>query len=587
MNPAMALFCAGLVVYGVMAALGWYKLPFGFNFIDEGMYMADSWRLVAGDRLFPDSYLSVVRLYVLFNAVLFKLWPDITLLDFRQIQFVLSLLTTLGLGWAVFRWTREYWYLPWMLAVFAFTGLDPVGKGTNLSYHNYVHLFVTWHVILLLFALRCDHGWRRRALLIGSGVALWAVGVSVLPLSVFAVSPVVVWLVVRGLAKDRDLFGVADLLWVLAPVAVGWAGLIGFYHPHLLDAVRTVAGYFREGGKTENGINWLALAFVAVSALFCLMIVVLARWPKRWAIGGVAALSAGLLAVLETNLFGRIPGYWRGWFDGPMWFSSLLIVGMAGCVLWVGWSIRAGKKWSSTQMVVPLLLVPAICLSANFGYVSEMGMMAPNYASFIALCGTALLVLRLLESVKTVLVRAAVLLLLTGPFCYLVAWADWRFTYFDLPPHQLTEVVETGFAKGIRTNPFYHLMIRWMADRSARLSGPEDRVIAMDRAPMVHMITRRKPALNHSWLGMARSASLRQDAVTQMLASGREPKLAFVFLVPPLFYPISLKDGTAGIGGPIPYLRTDPIYRHITQTMKPVDLFRYKGIEWVALYRRP
>ncbi len=103
-----------------MAVLGWYKLRFGFSFIDEGMYMTDSWRLAMGDRLFPDTFVSVVRLYVLFNETVFKWWLEASLIGFRQIQFCLSLLTTLGMGWALFRWTRCYWYLPWVLAAFAF-----------------------------------------------------------------------------------------------------------------------------------------------------------------------------------------------------------------------------------------------------------------------------------------------------------------------------------------------------------------------------------------------------------------------------------------------------------------------------------
>ena len=99
------LFSVSLVLFVALAVWGWLKLPYGMSFIDEGMYMTDGWRLSVGDRLFPDSSTSVVNLYVVFNAAIFQIFPDVTLLEFRKIQYWLSLTAIVVLIYAVYKWT--------------------------------------------------------------------------------------------------------------------------------------------------------------------------------------------------------------------------------------------------------------------------------------------------------------------------------------------------------------------------------------------------------------------------------------------------------------------------------------------------
>jgi hypothetical protein len=83
----LPLICISLFV--TMAALGWSKLEYGFNMIDEGMYMVDGWRLAVGDNLFPDSAINAIQLFNVFNALIFAFNPDITLLGFREMAYTL------------------------------------------------------------------------------------------------------------------------------------------------------------------------------------------------------------------------------------------------------------------------------------------------------------------------------------------------------------------------------------------------------------------------------------------------------------------------------------------------------------------
>ena len=132
-SPAVLAGFGG-IVFVAMAVLGWQKLPYGMNFIDEGMYMADAWRMTVGDRLFPDNSTSVVRLYSVFNAFIFKIAPDITLLGFRKVQYFASLFTIIAFAAALVRWNRRYWFLPLVFAPFAFTGLDELHISDTLCH---------------------------------------------------------------------------------------------------------------------------------------------------------------------------------------------------------------------------------------------------------------------------------------------------------------------------------------------------------------------------------------------------------------------------------------------------------------------
>lgn len=199
-HVTMLCVSIGIATFVTAAILGWIKLQYGFSIIDEGMYMVDGWRLTVGDRLFPDSGTSVSMLYVLFNALVFYVVPDITLLQFRQLQYLLTLVAILAICWGSYRWLPHRSYLAPILAslsVFAFTGLDPVGLAANLSYYTYPHFFFTLHIAFTLAAL-IRSGWRRQLLLVASGLALWAIGFSLLPLSVTMVSPILLWLLARN-----------------------------------------------------------------------------------------------------------------------------------------------------------------------------------------------------------------------------------------------------------------------------------------------------------------------------------------------------------------------------------------------------
>ena len=84
-NRQSVIFGIAIAVFCVAAFIGWQKLQYGFNFIDEGYHMTEAWRLTAGDDFFKDKFTGALRSSTLINAVVFKACPDITLLGFREL----------------------------------------------------------------------------------------------------------------------------------------------------------------------------------------------------------------------------------------------------------------------------------------------------------------------------------------------------------------------------------------------------------------------------------------------------------------------------------------------------------------------
>ena len=97
-QPSQLLpFAISIAIFLIAAVFGWFKLQYGFNFIDEGYHMTEAWRLTVGDNFFSDKFMDAIRAATLINALIFKIYPGITLLGFRELQFTLTIISLLSL----------------------------------------------------------------------------------------------------------------------------------------------------------------------------------------------------------------------------------------------------------------------------------------------------------------------------------------------------------------------------------------------------------------------------------------------------------------------------------------------------------
>ena len=101
---------------------------------------------------------------------------------------------------------------------------------------------------------------------------------------------------------------------------------------------------------------------------------------------------------------------------------------------------------------------------------------------------------------------------------------------------------------------------------------------------MIYMLIKRRPALNHSWTGLAVGApSLRRESLKQALSAGRHPKIAFRFMTYALLLPISLENETVN-SIEVSFAPNDPLSLYLERQMTIVDRFFIDGSLWVECW---
>ena len=222
-------FAISLGIFIIAAVLGWFKLQYGFNFIDEGWHMTEAWRLTVGDNFFSDKFTGALRLSTLINALVFKLYPGITLLGFRELQFTFTIISLLTLSFALYKISKDFWFQPLIFSIFAFTGLDPIGMISNLYYQTYPHLFLTLYLAFFILGLHQQSVLLKRILYITAGIFLWLISFSLLHMSLVVISVVLLFAIIKIFKLKSLNFDFKDLCFVVAPVLLLWAIFIGIY----------------------------------------------------------------------------------------------------------------------------------------------------------------------------------------------------------------------------------------------------------------------------------------------------------------------------------------------------------------------
>jgi hypothetical protein len=577
-------FFFGIVIFLIAAIAGWIKLPLGFNFIDEGMYMVDGWRLTQGDRLFPDASTNVIFMYSTFNAAIFSLFPDITLLGFRKIQYFLSFFSILLLSYSIFRHTKQFWYLPYIFSYAIYSGLDPIGMTTNMNYYTYPHCFLTLHVSFLLLALSMPGSLSRSIFLLLSGISIWSIGFSLLPLSVVAAAPLVTMFIVKRCNTFNHIsFTIKDLFLVLLPVVFLWGLFISFYNIDFIEALQKTFKYSTETGIHRATFNYVAFLYISITLIIFYLSVNALELFKGSILLIAACIGSVIYTIINSNLFSLVPGFWREWFTGPMWFSSLLISFIFYYLINVGFKIYKKHRASKIDTLILIILIPSVTFVAIESYSSKMGSLSGNHAALPLILALGLFISNLMPRLNTPPKIIAGFFAILAPFMVVAAVNDWRFTYFDLKPELLTHTIKSGFAKNIKTNVHFHNLAKWIEKTSEDYSQPGDFAIFIETAPMGYMLANRRPSLNHSWTGLGKSPSLRKDAITQMIISGREPSIAYRLLKNLMLFPADLKKGTFTYPYNYRYMYNDPINNYLKNHMKPIEQYVINGEKWIEV----
>ncbi len=574
----MPIFISGVILFIAAACFGWVKLQYGFNFIDEGYHATESWRLAVGDHFLKDKLTGALMHYTLINRLIFEVCPDITMLGFRKLQFILTIFALLLFGLALFKVSGRYAELPFIFSVFAFTGLDPIGMVSNLYYQTYPHLFLTLHLSFFLFGLHAEKPSKKKFLYLMSGFCLWGISLSSFYLSVIIVSPLLLFFLSRKLNFKYYFFTVKDLIYVLTPFIFSWLVFIAIFNkPYVMNIFSSIEVILSMPTHSTGIIelNWELIKYVGIaSVLLAVFFLILYLQNMIVILTAGATLSLISFFIIKTSFWGFLTPYYNGWFGRPMWFSSLLIAFILFFWIYMISRYLLKRSLNKEEDLAIILIVPFTICALTMSIFSGLGSLAVCQTAIPATTGIFFVVACRLKPMKypPVLTLVMVLLIL-GPFYYMTSENDWEFTFFDVVPAQADTRIESGFGRGIYTNRLYSKLYGWLIANAAAFTQPGDYEISYVVAPMVHMITKLKPSLDDTYITILKSNIYYEKCIEKMVQEGREPKIAFIFERELMLYPVSLKRGTVDFPPKeIDFMTSqDPISVYVRTHMTPAS----------------
>jgi tetratricopeptide (TPR) repeat protein len=542
------IFSFGMILFILTAILGWIKLHYGFNFTDEGYYMTESWRLAAGDHFLKDKITGVLRLYTLVNSLIFKIYPDITLLGVRRVQFFLTIFSIIIFSCSLFKITNEYWYLPLIFSLYAFTGLNPIGSLPNLSYQTYPHLFITLHLSFFILGIIQENTLIRSVLLIISGIFLWAMSFTVPHLSFIISSPLFVYLFIRYNGSNLYKYTVKDFLFIAAPIVLGWLLFIGYYNTlyvqNLITSIKLLLSTPTHSASSLINLNWQKLATIGITLLYLIVVLALIKKARsnKIVVTGIFAASLIMCYIIKTSWWNQPDIFWP--FSRPMWLAALLISFFILFILKIIFILFHKLKFNDIEVSEIIILIPVLLLIISSSIFSALGILSILQSSMPAMALFSLVFLTYTRSrAKSLAYNALVLVMIVAPFYSFIIFNNWMYNYADVLTEDINAEIDKGFGQGIKTNKIYKGLYDWIATTTETYTKPNDFIISYVNSSMVHMIAKRRPSLDDSFIQFIEVPySYYENALMKMYEFKREPRLVFIFYSQPQIVPYNPKN---------------------------------------------
>ena len=310
--------------------------------------------------------------------------------------------------------------------------------------------------------------------------------------------------------------------------------------------------------------GYLVAALALVTTFFAV-----GRMPLWLCLGSAAVLSVMSYFLVETSFFGMVRPYYNGWFGRPMWLAALIMAFVIVFWSWVAVRRLRKKPVTEAETLCLIILIPVTLQAVCTIVFSGLNALTVLHAAIPAM---AALSFALLAAGKTFWRRLIVLTCMVTPFYFTTAWADWRFTFFDVVPEQMDAEISKGFGRGIKTNSLYAVLNNWIMNTAEQYTEPDDYILSYTTSSMTYMIADRLPSMNDAFTCMeTRQPDWYKESIRIMKEHSREPAIAFIFERMPAWIPVSLEEGTVGLKSKafdIQYA-ADPISRYVRENMVP------------------
>lgn len=579
-----ALFLAGIVLCIVLCFLGWEKLHHGLCIAgDEGMHYCESWTMARQSNPFTAESSNLLRMYSIFNAALIRLFPDISALDFRKIQFFAAITTLTVTGLTFYLLFSQYWYIPLVFSLFLFTGLDPTGNFTNLNYYTYSHFFFSIHLSMFLLGGSARPKGSRAILFLISGVFLVAISLSMLPFLGLCIVPALIFVFFKKCPSKDISFTLPDVLLTLFPPFVFWALMVTAFPKEIISKVLFLA-YQHRSQLDTNLSNAFVIAFqIFLCLLFCGTAWFAFRNRNRfWGWPLLVATSVGMSILAARPFFGFI--------TLTTWYVALLIAFISFYAARICYVFFSNKALSMEENILAIIVIACavfFCIGSIF---SGLGAFMVLYCSIPATLALIVFIVNRYELKTTNNWSLSIFIILfLFPFYYSTAIWDWKFTFYDVSPDMMDHQVESGFAKGIKTNRFYAKIFSFIEDSSVKYSKTGDYMAVYLSAPMIFVLADRKPALDHIVFNKEWSMEdTARRSVEKMKNQGKYPKIAYLVTSNPFLRSASLDDKNYfWMGQGVKDIWQCALTEYIENHMIPVDWLRFNGRVMLQCYVDP
>lgn len=492
-----------------------WRLRYGVDWTDEGLYVALPWRFVLGDRPFIEE-LDLHQTAALITYPFVWAWMRVVGSNTGIVLFLRVLWLAFVSGVAVVGYSlmKRLVAKPLAVACAAIYVVTIPFIVPSPSYNTIGSGLLTVGLALLAIdALAAEGGWARPALA-GFAHALaivayptLAVGAAVAIGSLAAIGSLTAvatrarrW---RALAAYVSALGAALLATVVLLVS-----LVG------VEQLRVSYDYTNRAGTYEGGLAKMQSiweSFVQYGAWrlglpLALVVAVLLLWD-RWPRARLALLALPLISLALTGqTHTRAPLLWVFSFG----VLSLLLL--------------LKRKREDPLMLAAVIVVPAsLAGGLATAYTSNNGLLNAGLGMApVLLIALPLLLESALDDARTPLRPAHVWLAVAALSALLLCMVavDSSASYRDGPPLTLRTLVRSGPWAGIYTRPETALLLQSLRDDVAAAGSKRDRVLIYPGEPGAYLVANRRVAPPALWLAVG-----SRDVLDRFYASGRLPDL--------------------------------------------------------------
>lgn len=248
------------------------------------------------------------------------------------------------------------------------------------------------------------------------------------------------------------------------------------------------------------------------------------------------------------------------------------------------------QKIQKRDKITLIIMTPSTILLIAMSLFSGFGALRALHCAIPSIAAIAIMIIYSKNVVsRTYLTKTIILAMILLPYYSTTAWSDWNFTYCDVKPKDANIKISQGFCKGIHTNKVYKQLYDWIKINTNKYSSDNDFIISYILTPMVHMIAKRRPSLDDSFLSPPTDCNQKyyRQWIFKMIEKNRQPAIIFVFENSPALnigrkgpfntFKHDLKGESYSFFGPWYDIKNshEPLANYIREHMKLVQIFTY------------